>query len=57
MHSNFSSFKPRDSSFKVKDNSLWLRVNNFRYKVVKLRPKNRRDKRLLAWMLMILSIE
>ena len=36
--------------------SLWLRVNKLKYKVLRLKLKGSRDKKLLAWMLMSLSI-
>ena len=49
MHSNFSSFRP-------KGKCLWLKINKFKYKGLKLRLKSNRDKKLLAWTLMSLSI-
>ena len=36
----FSSFMPRDSSYKFKHNSLWLKVNKFKHKDIKPRPKD-----------------
>ena len=36
--------------------SLWLRVNKLKYKVLRLKLKGSRDKKLLVWMLMSLSI-
>ena len=36
--------------------SLWLKVNKLKYKVLKLILKGGRDRKLLAWMLMNLSI-
>ena len=56
MHSNFSSFKPRDSNIGLKGNSLRLRVNRFKYKVLRLRLKGSQDEKSLAWMLMSSSI-
>ena len=55
-YSNFSSSKPRGSSFRFKDNSLRLKVNRFRHKALKPKPKDSQDRKLLAWMLMSLSI-
>ena len=36
--------------------SLWLRVNKLKYKVLRLKLKGSEDRKLLAWMLLSLSI-
>ena len=36
--------------------NLWLKVSKLKYKVLRLRLKGSRDRKLLAWMLMSLSI-
>jgi hypothetical protein len=48
----FNSFKPTCSNLRFKDNSLRLRVNKLKHKDLKPRPKDSRDKKSLAWMLM-----
>jgi hypothetical protein len=48
IHNNFSSFKPKDSNLRFMCNNLRLRVNSFKYKALRLRPKDSRDNKLLA---------
>jgi hypothetical protein len=48
IHNNFSSFKPKDNNLRFMCNNLRLRVNNFKYKALRLRPKDSRDNKLLA---------
>ena len=40
----------------ISSSSLRLRINKLKYKDLKLKLKGSRDKKLLAWMLMSLSI-
>ena len=44
MYNNFS----RDNNLRFKHNSLRLRVNNFKYKALRLKPKFSQDNKLLV---------
>jgi len=47
MHNNFRSFRAKDNNPRLKCNSLRRKVNNFKYKALKLKSKNSRGNKLL----------
>jgi hypothetical protein len=60
----FSSFKPKGSNFKprchnlrFRDSNFQLMVNKVKRKALRLRLKNSRGKKLLAWMLINLLVK